>query len=58
MTKRRIETGHQGWSCPQPLRPIGLPHKPMECEIFKKYNRECSKIERYGILSPNTYETI
>ena len=32
MITRRVETGNQGWSYPQPLRPIGLPLNLVECE--------------------------
>src|SRR5947209_200933 len=31
-SKRRVETGNQGLSCPQHLRSIGLPLNSMECE--------------------------
>ena len=40
MTQRRIETGHHGWSCPQPLRPIGLPYNPMECGLLTLQDRQ------------------
>src|SRR5262249_54344584 len=40
MTQRRIATGHHGWSCPQPPRPIGLPHHPMVCGFLTLQDRQ------------------
>src|SRR5262245_16564233 len=44
MTQHRIETGHHGWSCPHPLRPIGLPHHPMACGFLTLQDRQARHV--------------